>query len=78
LHSQITEKKLIACGDLVQALKECHASTFNKLTGACNKVERELGVCLGQERMARAAKNRENAKVRRERYDAALKAMDED
>jgi hypothetical protein len=38
-----------ACGDLVQALKECHESMFNKLTGRCNQAERELGLCLGRE-----------------------------
>jgi len=37
------------CGEVINALHECHKSTFKRLTGGCNLERRLLDECLGEE-----------------------------
>lgn len=72
MHPQLSDKKLV-CREFIQALEDCHLSTWARLTGGCNKKKDELNKCLRSERVARSANNRETAKERRIKADQALK-----
>ncbi|PPQ64641.1 hypothetical protein CVT26_002731 [Gymnopilus dilepis] len=71
MHAQLSDKKLV-CKEFIQALEECHAGGWTRFVGACNKQKDELNQCLRSERIARTAKNREEAKERRLKTDRAL------
>ena len=61
------------------ALDECHAKGFlHKMIGSCNKAKREVDKCLRVERLERTAKNREKAREKKERIQAAWKEIDEE
>ncbi|KAF9066894.1 hypothetical protein BDP27DRAFT_1226859, partial [Rhodocollybia butyracea] len=66
------------CKDFIQALEDCHLSTFARLTGGCNKYKDAMNVCLHKESVDRSARNRENAKERKAKREEATKAFLED
>ncbi|KAI0262898.1 hypothetical protein BC834DRAFT_971712 [Gloeopeniophorella convolvens] len=76
MHPQASEKRL-ACKDFFEALERCHADIWSKWTGGCNEIKRELNKCLHSESVSRAARNRENAKVRNARTEQALRELHE-
>ncbi|KAF8270349.1 hypothetical protein EI94DRAFT_1680756 [Lactarius quietus] len=76
MHPQSSEKS-IACREFFDALQLCHADIWAKWTGGCNSVKRELNKCLHNESVARAAKNREGAKLRNARREKALRELHE-
>ncbi|KAI0312737.1 hypothetical protein OF83DRAFT_1066716 [Amylostereum chailletii] len=77
MHPQSSEKR-IACRDFFDALEACHASPWKKFTGGCNEIKRDLNGCLHGETMARSARNREDAKLRRERMNQAVRELHKD
>lgn len=38
-----------ACKEFIDALDRCHATGWNRLTGACNEVKIQLNMCLRAE-----------------------------
>ncbi|KAE9406439.1 UPF0287-domain-containing protein [Gymnopus androsaceus JB14] len=93
MHPQLADKKLgkcsssvafdpltttSVCKDFIQALEECHLSTWARFTGGCNKYKDAMNVCLHEESVARSARNRENAKDRQAKREEATKAFFED
>ncbi|KZS90029.1 UPF0287-domain-containing protein [Sistotremastrum niveocremeum HHB9708] len=74
MHPQLTDKKLV-CKDFIIALEACHQSWVKRITGGCNDVKHELGLCLRKERMQRASSNREEAKIRRARASQAIRDL---
>lgn len=59
------------------ALEECHAKGFLwKSMGMCSGLKNEVNKCLRAERLDRTAKNREQAKVRREKMKAVWAEID--
>lgn len=62
----------------MRALDECHDKGFlYKLFGNCNKIKTEVNKCLRAERLERTAKNRQEAKKKREETLAIWKDIDE-
>lgn len=52
----------------MNALEECHARGFLwKAMGMCTTAKHQVNMCLRAKRLERTAKNREEAKVKRER-----------
>ena len=64
MHPQLADKKLgkcsssvafdpltttSVCKDFIQALEECHLSTWARFTGGCNKYKDAMNVCLHEE-----------------------------
>ncbi|KAH6918950.1 hypothetical protein BKA70DRAFT_1137289 [Coprinopsis sp. MPI-PUGE-AT-0042] len=72
MHAQLSDKKIV-CKEFIEALERCHASGWNRLTGACNTKKDQLNHCLRAERVARTTKNREDSKERNRKSDEALK-----
>lgn len=63
----------------MQALDECHAKGFiHKLFGNCNSAKTQVNKCLRAERLARTARNREEAKLKREKTVAMWKEIDDE
>ncbi|KAH9967869.1 hypothetical protein BC827DRAFT_1123045 [Russula dissimulans] len=67
----------VACREFFDALQLCHANVWAKWTGGCNHAKRELNKCLRDESVVRAAKNREEAKLRNARREKALRELHE-
>ncbi|KAN0105451.1 hypothetical protein V8E52_011045 [Russula decolorans] len=76
MHPQSSDRK-IACREFFDALQLCHANVWTKWTGGCNQAKRELNKCLHKESVARAARNREDAKMRNARREKALQELHE-
>ncbi|KAG2020720.1 hypothetical protein CC2G_006028 [Coprinopsis cinerea AmutBmut pab1-1] len=72
MHPQLSDKKVV-CRDFIEALERCHASGWNRLTGACNSKKDELNRCLRTERVNRTTANREIAKEKNKKSENALK-----
>ncbi|KAH9951363.1 hypothetical protein B0H21DRAFT_685289, partial [Amylocystis lapponica] len=78
------------CKDFIQALEACHSNSWAKWTGGCNQTKMELNMCLRKEasilagspplgqRLDRTAKNRSEAKARREKTELVWKDLNED
>ena len=61
----------------MRILDECHARGFIfKATGGCNEAKQNVNMCLRAQRLERTAKNREEAKKKRERIEQKWKEMD--
>ncbi|KAI0362692.1 UPF0287-domain-containing protein [Trametes cingulata] len=80
MHPQLTEKKIgshppSVCLEFIQALDACHANGWSRWTGGCNQAKQDLNMCLRKERIDRTAKNREEAKVRRQKTEQAWKEL---
>lgn len=62
---------------MMQILDECHARGFlHKVTGGCNKAKREVNKCLRAERLERTARNRQEAKRKKEAVKAVWNEID--
>ncbi|KAI9879967.1 MAG: hypothetical protein M1830_006275 [Pleopsidium flavum] len=58
-------------------LDECHARGFlYKAIGGCNRAKRDVNMCLRAERLERTKRNRERAKVERERVVEKWREID--
>ncbi len=56
----------------MQALDECHARGFlHRVFGGCNDAKLAVNVCLRAERLERTRKNREEARIKRKKMEAA-------
>ncbi|THU97893.1 UPF0287-domain-containing protein [Dendrothele bispora CBS 962.96] len=77
MHPQLSDKKLV-CKDFIQALEKCHQSNWARLTGGCNKYKDEMNQCLHRESIARASRNREDAKERRAKRERVMKEFMEE
>ncbi|KAI9931519.1 hypothetical protein AWENTII_001858 [Aspergillus wentii] len=70
MHSHLHTPQNVNCEEIMTALDECHARGFlYKALGNCNEVKREVNRCLGQERYARAKRNRDAARDNRKRIE---------
>ena len=59
------------------ALEECHAQGFLwKTMGMCSNLKTEVNKCLRAERLERTARNREQAKEKREKMNAIFAEID--
>ncbi|KAF9533403.1 hypothetical protein CPB83DRAFT_845209 [Crepidotus variabilis] len=72
MHSQLSDKKRLQCQEFIEALEQCHAQGWAKFIGSCNLQKDGLNRCLRDERLARSAQNREQAKERNAKTDKAL------
>ena len=62
----------------MQILDECHTRGFlHVMTGGCNEAKRNVNACLRAERLERTAKNREKAKIEREKRLQLWREIDE-
>ncbi|GAM85821.1 hypothetical protein ANO11243_038290 [Dothideomycetidae sp. 11243] len=60
------------------ALEECHARGFIwKSMGMCTEAKHAVNMCLRAERLERTRANRENAKEKRRKMEAAWREIDE-
>ncbi|KAH8117432.1 hypothetical protein DFH11DRAFT_1505082 [Phellopilus nigrolimitatus] len=66
------------CKEFIDALEQCHSSFWSKYFGGCNSIKHDLNMCLRKERVDRAVRNREDAKVRAERRQKALEVLHQD
>lgn len=58
-------------------LDECHARGFMwKAMGMCNEAKTNVNKCLRAQRLLRTAKNREAAKIKREKTEALWADID--
>ena len=63
----------------MQALDECHARGFlYRAFGNCNNAKHAVNMCLRAERLERTRKNREEAKIRRAKTEAAWAQIDKE
>ena len=61
------------------ALDACHAQGFlHKMIGGCNDAKRDVNKCLRAERLERTARNREVARVKRERVKGLWREIEEE
>lgn len=61
----------------MNALEECHARGFLwKSMGMCTTAKHQVNMCLRAERLKRTEKNREEARKKREKYEAAWAEID--
>lgn len=59
------------------ALDECHARGFMwKAMGMCSNLKSEVNKCLRAERLDRTAKNREQARVKKDKIKAVWAEID--
>ena len=69
----------LGCETLMAALDACHAQGFlHKMIGGCNGAKQDVNKCLRAERLERTAKNREEAKAKRERVRGIWREIDEE
>lgn len=62
----------------MQLLDECHArGLLHVMAGGCNDAKQNVNACLRAERLERTAKNREKAKVAREKTLAVWREIEE-
>ncbi|KAF9264892.1 hypothetical protein L218DRAFT_862396, partial [Marasmius fiardii PR-910] len=66
------------CKDFIQALEQCHLSTWKKFTGGCNRYKDEMNRCLHAESVERSARNREMAKIRHAKHEKAIEEFESD
>jgi COX assembly mitochondrial protein 2 len=67
-----------ACEELMTALEECHAKGLLwKSLGMCSKAKQDMNMCLRAERLKRQAKNREEAKAKKEKMKQIFRDIDE-
>lgn len=61
----------------MNALDECHARGFLwKSLGMCNDAKHKVNMCLRAQRLERTRRNREQAKIKRERTQATWDEID--
>ena len=59
------------------ALEQCHERGFlRKAMGMCSDLKRDVNKCLRAERLERTARNREQAKAKREKINAVFAEID--
>ncbi|CCM02874.1 uncharacterized protein FIBRA_04988 [Fibroporia radiculosa] len=76
MHPQLSQAdKRIVCKEFIQALENCHGDSWAKWTGGCNQIKLDLNMCLRKERVERTSKNREGAKVRRQKTEQVWKEL---
>ncbi|KAI9784161.1 MAG: hypothetical protein M1839_002666 [Geoglossum umbratile] len=77
MHPHLHTKDNKRCEELMAILDECHARGFlYKAVGMCNGAKRDVNLCLRAERLERTKKNREAAKVQREKIKAKWAEID--
>ncbi|KAF2099642.1 UPF0287-domain-containing protein [Rhizodiscina lignyota] len=77
MHPHLHTKDNKGCDEVMQALEECHARGFlYRCTGGCNNAKLAVNMCLRGERLERTRKNREEAKVKRAKAEAAWAKID--
>lgn len=77
MHPHLHTKDNINCTEVMNALDECHAKGFIwKAMGMCTDAKYAVNKCLRAERLKRTAKNREEAKQKREKIEAKWADID--
>ena len=67
----------VGCEEVMKILEECHAIGFmHKVLGNCTKAKKDVNMCLRAARLERTAKNREQAKEKRAKYEEKWKEID--
>lgn len=77
MHPHLHTKDNRGCEEVMQILDECHSQGFlHKMTGGCNDAKQDVNRCLRAERVERTARNREEAKRRKERIQSVWREID--
>ncbi|KAF2719947.1 UPF0287-domain-containing protein [Polychaeton citri CBS 116435] len=77
MHPHLHTKDNTGCEEIMTALDECHARGFLwKSMGMCSSIKRDVNKCLRAERLERTAKNREEAKKRRDHMKKIFAEID--
>ncbi|KAF2281264.1 UPF0287-domain-containing protein [Westerdykella ornata] len=73
-----TVENQTACAEVIRILDECYARGFlYKLTGSCTDAKLAVNKCLRAQRLERSRLNREEAKQKRQKIEAAWREIDE-
>ncbi|XP_035782767.1 COX assembly mitochondrial protein 2 homolog [Anopheles albimanus] len=68
----------LECNKIIEALKNCHSENkFGKFLGLCNDLDRQMIVCLRNERKTRQKVNREKALEKQKRVQQLMKEQQE-
>lgn len=79
MHPQLNDTKRDKCGDLIEALEECHRQGYiSKIFGSCNNFKDELTKCLKSERLDRSRENSLKAIEKRKKIEQRWKQMEEE
>ncbi|XP_058117826.1 COX assembly mitochondrial protein 2 homolog [Anopheles ziemanni] len=66
------------CNQIIDALKKCHSENkFGKFLGFCNDLDRQMIVCLRNERKTRQKLNREKALEKQKRVQQLMREQKE-
>ncbi|KAL8934936.1 MAG: hypothetical protein Q9211_004969 [Gyalolechia sp. 1 TL-2023] len=78
MHPHLHTKNNRGCEEVMRALDDCHDEGFlYKLFGNCNNLKTQVNKCLRAARLERTARNREEAKKKREKTLAIWKEIDD-
>ncbi|KAK7023708.1 COX assembly mitochondrial protein [Favolaschia claudopus] len=58
MHPQVSDKKVLACKDFLEALEQCHSNNWARLFGRCNGQKNELNACLRKENVRQRIERR--------------------
>jgi COX assembly protein 2 len=73
----VASNKLSDCEEIMTALDECQAKGFLwKTMGMCTNLKHDVNMCLRAERLDRTAKNRETARLKREKVNKRWAEID--
>lgn len=79
MHPHLTGTKLEACGDIIEALHQCHQSgLWTYYTGGCNDIRRELDRCLHAERITRSSAHVKQSRQKRKELEKIWRSRDHD
>ncbi|EJD53194.1 hypothetical protein AURDEDRAFT_157760 [Auricularia subglabra TFB-10046 SS5] len=78
MHPLLTDDRRDICKQFVEALEACHADPLKKWTFQCGGIKRELNMCLRALRVEKAEKNRAEGRIRKEKFQEALKDLHAD
>ncbi|XP_050087493.1 COX assembly mitochondrial protein 2 homolog [Anopheles aquasalis] len=68
----------LECNNIIEKLKKCHSENkFGKFLGLCNDLDRQMIVCLRNERKTRQKVNREKALEKQKRVQQLMKEQRE-
>lgn len=76
MHPQLVLKNNGPCNEIILLLEQCHQSSlWNKLSGKCNPLKKELEHCLSQEFEEKRKKNAANSKEKKQRFEERWKRI---
>lgn len=63
------------CGEVIEALKQCHLSNWKMYTGGCNKIKFELDQCFKAEKKHLLSELNKDLPERRKRQEEVVKKV---